>query len=313
MIGTSFQFAPASRDWEATFRSWSWPPSNTEDERCENASRMVREALRASPALQRHTLEVFAHGSYRNNTNVRAQSDVDICVRCMDVFYPDSTFAPSLTAAQLGFVDASYQPATFKADIEAALRSHFGWTNVERGNKVLVVRENTYRVSADVAPTFERRRYWLTDGSPWSQSGALLFPDAGGQIENWPQQHYDNGVAKNDRTGRRFKALVRILKRLRDEMTERNCYPPTGTPQPKSLFIESLVWNVPDAVFGHTTFTQDVHGVLTFLTTNTGDAAACAEWREVSEFKYLFRGRPDWSRESAFAFVSACWRYVGLG
>lgn len=305
--------APVGRDWEATFRSWSRPPSDTEDERCENASRMVRDALWASAALRGHTVEVFAQGSYRNNTNVRAQSDVDICVRYMDVFYADYTHAPGLTGAQLGFVDATYSPATFKADVESALRAHFGWANVERGNKVLVVRENTYRVSADVAPTFERRRYSTAGGRPSYQSGVLLFPDAGGQIENWPQQHYDNGVAKNERTGRRFKALVRIFKRLRDEMAERGYYPPVGTAPPKSLFIESLVCNVPDDRFGHTTFTEDVHRALIYLVVNTGDAGASAEWGEVSERKYLFRGRPDWSREQAFAFVAACWRYVGLG
>jgi len=274
---------------------------------------MVREALGASPALQRHTLEVLAHGSYRNNTNVRAQSDVDICVRCLDVFYPDYNFAPGLTNAQLGLVDASYPPATFKSDVEAALRAHFGWANVQRGNKVLVVRENTYRVSADVAPTFERRRYSLTGERPWYQSGVLLFPDAGGQIENWPQQHYDNGVAKNEQTGRRFKAVVRIVKRLRDEMAERGFYPLGGNPAPTSLLIESLVWNVPDEWFGRSTFTEDVRGVLAFLVVNTGDAAACAEWGEVSELKYLFRGRPDWSRESALAFATACWVYLGFG
>lgn len=92
---------------------------------------------------------------------------------------------------------------------------------------------------------------------------------------------------KNDRTRRRFKALVRILKRLRDEMSER---PPVGINSPKSLFIESLVWNAPDYLFGHATFTEDVRGVLGFLVTNTADAAACAEWGEEVSSSTYFEG-----------------------
>jgi hypothetical protein len=32
-------------DWEETFRSWSKPSSDSEQEKCENAERMIREAI----------------------------------------------------------------------------------------------------------------------------------------------------------------------------------------------------------------------------------------------------------------------------
>ena len=55
---------------------------------------------------------------------------------------------------------------------------------------------------------------------------------------------------KNDATGRRFKAVVRILKRLRNEMVD-NGHKVAG-PIP-SYLIECLIWNVPNEGFGHDT------------------------------------------------------------
>lgn len=194
---------------------------------------MVRDALDASPALASRTLEVFGHGSYRNSTNVRLGSDVDMCVRCMDAVYPDYTFAGGATDATFGYNDSLYGPAALKADVEAALRAHFGWGAVHRGNKVLQLHENTYRVAADVATTSERRRYHLqAGGGYWYESGTLLITDDGRRIENWPHQHYENGTSKNLRTGKRFKSVVGILKRLRDEITERG-----GLAEPVPSFL----------------------------------------------------------------------------
>ena len=78
----------------------------------------------------------------------------------------------------------------------------FGYAAVHRGNKAIDVRENSYDVEADVAPFFERRRY--VDQTRY-HSGVVLYPDNGGTIINWPGQHYDNGVKKNQATSRRYK------------------------------------------------------------------------------------------------------------
>lgn len=300
---------PTGRDWEAVLRGWAKPPSDTEDERCENAARMIRNALRASPALAQHTLEVFGHGSYRNNTNVRLGSDVDVCVCCTDTFYPDYTFASGASNATFGTVDSAYGPVDFKADVEAALRAHFGSIAIHRGNKVLHVHENTYRVAADVAPTFERRRYHRgEDGRYWYESGTLLITDNGQQIENWPQQHYENGVAKNERTIKRFKAIVRILKRLRDEMDSRGSLQGPVA----SFLIESLVWNVPDACFGHASYFEDVRLVLAHLIVHLSGDETCREWGEVNDRKYLFRWGQTWTRAQASEFAHTAWCHLGL-
>ena len=59
---------------EADFREWSKPPTATEEQRCTNAESVVRNAIRAYAAFATRDIEVFPQGSYRNGTNVRANS-----------------------------------------------------------------------------------------------------------------------------------------------------------------------------------------------------------------------------------------------
>lgn len=61
---------------------------------------------------------------------------------------------------------------------------------------------------------------------------------------------------KNDETGRFFKALTRISEAaaLRNDR-QRSLTPQCPSP---SYLIECLVWNVPNALFGHDTLKEDV-------------------------------------------------------
>jgi hypothetical protein len=227
---------------------------------------MVKKAIDASAALASRNIEVLGQGSYRNNTNVRLDSDVDVCVRCFDTVYQDYTFAPGASDVEAGLSPATYSHRAFKDELEGAMRAYFGSGEVTRGNKVILIHENTYRISADVAPTFERRRYHRNaQGALWYESGTMLLLDRGGAIENWPHQHYDSGVAKNARTSKRFKAIVRIIKRLRNLMQEAGTF--VG-PAP-SYLLECLVWNAPDSCFAHATLGEDIRSVMAFLVVNT--------------------------------------------
>lgn len=81
------------RDWESTLRSWGFAPSATEQEKAEHAERAVRNAISASDALNFREIEVFAQGSYKNRTNVRQDSDVDVCVLYKGAFFEDYNFS----------------------------------------------------------------------------------------------------------------------------------------------------------------------------------------------------------------------------
>ncbi len=292
--------------YEETLSSWGSPPSEAEQQKAQNAERGIRAAISKSGTLANHRITVFPQGSYRNHTNVRLDSDVDVCVMCSDVFFTDYTFAKGLTEADVGNSPASYTYSQFKDDVGAALVAHFGKPSVSRGNKAFDVHENTYRVDADVVPCFEHRRY-MPDRR--YIAGTELRPDNGGSIVNWPQQNYDNGVAKNNRTARRFKTLVRIVKKLCIVMEEAGVVSARGTP---GYLIECLVWNVADSGFGNPRLRDDLRHVLAHLFNETRTDDKCHEWGEINELKYLFRPSQPWTRQASHDFLSSAWDFVGF-
>ncbi len=72
---------------EEKLSSWTGPSSDSEQEKQDRTERMIREAIDAHRAFEDCALAVFAKGSYANNTNVRADSDVDIAVECTEAEY----------------------------------------------------------------------------------------------------------------------------------------------------------------------------------------------------------------------------------
>jgi hypothetical protein len=295
-----------TQSWENLLSTWAKPPATTEQDRCENTERAIHKAISQSEKLKRRTIKVSTQGSYRNNTNVRRDSDVDICVLCTDVCFVDYAMSNGLTDSDVGLSDHPYSYAQFKNEVGEALTSYFGAESVSRGNKAFNIRENSYHVEADAAPFFEHRRY---NPDRTYLSGVQLIPDNGGKVINWPDQHYRNGVNKNTSTNRRFKALVRILKALCNHIQEEGI---TATKPIPGFLIECLVWNVPNPEFGNYSYLADLQACLAFLFNNTVTDEKCTEWGEVSELKYLFRGKQKWTRQEAHNFISAAWDYLGF-
>lgn len=298
-----------SRAWEAVFSTWAKGPSATEQTRAENAERQIRQAINASDKLKYRNIKVFTQGSYRNRVNVRKDSDVDIGVVCFDTYfpeYPDDNVKAALEKRN-GVETASYTYSMFKAEIEEALINRFGRSSVARGSKSFDIKENTYRVEADVAAFFEHRRY---DEYGNYISGVELVPDDYDppRVRNWPEQHYNNGVRKNEETARRYKRMVRILKSLSNEMGSVGIKSAQRAP---SFLVECLVWNVPNQNFSFSEYKPLVRSTLAYLFNNTRNDNECSEWGEVSELKYLFRGSQPWTREDAHNFVSDAWEYIG--
>lgn len=306
-----------ARDWETQLREWGRPPGATEQAKMENTESQIREAIRVSTALQAHTIQVAAQGSYRNLTHVPRESDVDIRVVCRDVLFPDFYFVDpaSWTDAALretlcqrfGLSDATYTFDAFRDDVGAALVARFGPPpSVTPGDKAFGVREHRYFVDSDVVATFIHRRY-QPDGS-WAE-GVEFYSRKGARIINWPEQQQANGVEKNQATHEQFKAMVRALKNLRNEMDDQKIAAAGPIP---SFLIECLVWNVPNDRFGDQTYSDDMREVLRYLYLQTETDATCSEWGEESDLKYLFRDFQRWTRAQANAFVLAAWRHVGF-
>lgn len=295
---------------EDTFAFWAKGPSATETEKCGNAETAVRKAMAADEKLSALSVSVFAQGSYRARTNVRQDSDVDICVCYNDAFFPK--YPDGKTSTDFGNRDSGLSFADYKNLVQSALESYFGRTSVTRGNKAFDVHANTYRIDADVVPTFKHRRYTGqndSDGSHQYYVGVAFNPDNGAQIINWPDQTYVNGVSRNDETARRYKRLVRIFKQLRNKMQD------DKIPQASniaSFLIECLMWNAPLTAFQGERYTDNVRQVIIDLWNSTQKDEDCSKWVEVNRLKWLFRSTQPWTRDQANKFLHAAWNYVGF-
>lgn len=295
--------------WEDTLSTWAKPPSATEQVKADNAERIVREALASDPALSQYNIRVFAQGSYKASTNVRLDSDVDICVLCDNTFFYDLTFSDMTEDMVPGDAPSLTYP-NFRNMVEGALTRRFGRGRVSRSNKAFDVHANTYRLDADVVAAFELRRFKkLGPRGEITWTGGIAFlPDSGGRIENWPEQTYNNGVLKNNETSRRYKRVIRILKHLRNRMQDDGI---AAANDIGSFLIESLVWNVPNGEFERESYRAIIRAVLAHTFNNTRKDEDCAEWGEVNELKYVLRGQPV-LRARVNAFIDAVWNELSF-
>lgn len=295
-----------ARNWEEQLRAWAKPPSDAEVLRCESAITNVKAAISQSAKLQSLDTRVILQGSYRNNTNVRRDSDVDLGVICP---------APFFTVYPSGYDDrsfsnrtADYTFADFKNDVGTALVDYFRKGTVSRGNKAFNVRENDRQVEADVAAFLEHRHY-SSDGS--FKTGVELRPDNDLtlRIVNWPEQHYSNGTRKNQDTSLRYKALVRGLKNIRNELTDASQIDGRAI---TGFLCECLLWNVPVGHFRYEGYQATMRAILMFLYDAISTDEKCVDWREVNDIKPLFSLAQKWTRPQAHHFILQAWSHVGF-
>lgn len=226
---------------------YAQPLSQTEDNQCKNAIRMISDSLKKLgftddnaqikplyPETYSYSLElrqlygdrkikIFIQGSYANNTNVRTQSDVDVAIIQEDTFtteyrsysnYPQSD-------SDYGFKSVPSKAKIFKDEVESCLKDKFG-SDVERKNKSIKIHGNTYRKDADTVPCQRYRDYrkdYHKDVTNYI-GGVVITSDEGERIINYPEQHIANGKEKNNNTNYHYKKMVRIMKKMRYLMEE---------------------------------------------------------------------------------------------
>jgi predicted nucleotidyltransferase len=297
-----------ARDWENWLRNSIGPASATEQEDRDRTEKRIRDAIMADKRLAPN-VRVFVKGSYANGTNVRSDSDVDIAVEWKDWSYINKVNeAADLPWARLGVTAEEKGPtsADFGAWVEQALVNAFGSQTVEPGNHAITVTKSSTTLDADVVPCFSLLRYTRPGKPP--DKGNRLYPKMGRYVENWPEQHKANGVRKNSDTRKRYKQLVRALKRLENDMivTGRLTQPVQG------YFIESLLYNLPTSTFGYTSYKQTTLELLAKLWNEINDGAH-SDWVEVNNMKWLWRDGQSWTPQEASDFAHVAWNYIRNG
>jgi len=220
-----------------------------------NTYRSIQAAFYAdSSSIRNMAYEVYLQGSYKNDTNIRGDSDVDVVVQL------NSTFGYDLSGldeeqkrhfSQSYPSNATYQFEHFRADVLRSLRAYYGQAAVTEGSRALKLAAASGRLTADVIPAIQHRKYRYFFGTNGENhvEGIKLWDRHKLEIVNFPKIHYENGVTKQSppRTNGWYKPTVRIFKNARTYLIGQGLLEEDLAP---SYFLECLLYNVPDLKFG---------------------------------------------------------------
>jgi hypothetical protein len=254
----------------------------------------------------------YLQGSYRNYTNTVRDHDVDVVLQLNTSYTSDFSQISDQAAASIQGLEfpAVYSLTQFRPGVLAALRGAFGWENVVEGNKsIKVVGSPGVKLDADVVVCQQHRLYYSTYPFPQYHEGISFYHGLTGlPIINFPLQHYENGVAKHTATDGWFKHTVRIFKNARSYMAERDLLAAGRAP---SYFLQGLLYNVPNAIFGGST-RQNFDEVLSWLLGNGGQlntfrcqnglipliGSSDEQWSEIDALRFiiaLYELDRDWT------------------
>ena len=232
---------------ESQLETWSHQGSITQSSATYNTIKNVLEASTVPYADKNYS--VFLQGSYGNDTNIYAESDVDVVIKLNDCFQSDLS---KLTQEEKDkykdtFPAASYTHADFKKDVLKVLVAQYD-SDVRPGDKAIAIAASGNRRKTDVIVAIQFRRYYKFN-SIYDQSydeGICFFNAAGTQVANYPKQHSANLTRKHQDSSQWLKPMVRILKNLREKLVVDGVIKNGIAP---SYFLEGLLYNVPHDKF----------------------------------------------------------------
>jgi len=244
------------------------------------------------------TFDVYLSGSYKNDTNIYGESDVDVVVELTSTFYYNVSVQQ---AGGMGIVPATYGFFDFKKSVIQCLENKFGTANVKVGNKAIVVYPGTSnRLFADVLVCSTYRYYTPLNYESYIKGVGFYPKDSFSIVKNFPKIHSDKNTTKHQQTYNRFKPTVRIFKNMKKTLVNRGIIDSKSAP---SYFIECLLFNVPNNQFVNGN-TQTIYNILCYLNGNSLDDFMCVNgvnplWGTSSE---------TWNISSGKEFLRECIR-----
>ena len=259
---------------EEILKQWSEPASDTEENRCERTIYSIKNCISSFDFGGLGAPDVILRGSYKNNTNVKRDSDVDVYALFDGFsFSCNSCFKPLIVTGNIGPNYSEFKNAVFNC-----LQEKFGCNNVTKGKKSIKIKSNSYRVDADIVPVTKLHYYSNYNYS--ETQGVAFFSNNGEFIVNFPSLDNDNGCIKNMNTKHKYKYIVRIFKRFRNEL-ENNNQISVHIP---SYVIESLLYNVPDDYYNGVNYVSMMINIIHFLYPLMDNA----NFYEVNRIKEMF-------------------------
>ena len=268
---------------ESTLSRWSHHEAGTA---FKEAHVPIRQALDAYEGLSRFKYEVFLQGSYKNDTNLGGDSDVDVVVQLTTKLKP----AVAALTGELLQKDGSHkfvyqQWKSFRDEALKALRARFGKAP-KSGRKTLKVPKGSIPADADLVVTVSHKEgigFYLSDETRW--------------VVSFPQQHHTRGLKKEKATNSQFKRTIRMFKAARNRLVDKKVLKKGDAP---SYFIECLLYNVPDRFFTGQRASTYV-GILDWL-----EKAKLQDFKcQNGEVDLFGTGREQWTVNKARVFLKA--------
>jgi len=285
---------------EKQLETWSHQGSITQSSDTYNGVKKVLEAT-GTPYFAKN-FKVFLQGSYGNDTNIWAESDVDVVIQLNDTISNDLSSLNDVAKAAFNraYPSATYQYADFRRDVLQVLQNKYG-DAVTSGDKALVVAADGNRRKTDIITAIQYRRYYKFNGifDESYAEGICFWNSKGDEIVNYPKQHCANLTSKHQGTSSWLKPMIRILKNLRNRCISDNLLTSGRAP---SYYVEGLLYNVPPAKFG-TSYAQSFANAINWIQTEADkDKLVCA-----NEQYYLLRDNSHtcWPKANAEEFLTA--------
>lgn len=292
---------------ESQLEGFSKPISDSEEQRCKNMINMIKEAISnyydstGDYKMKLDNYEIFLQGSYANNTNVKQNSDVDICVMYKNVFRYRMPLGYSLDGK---YSDSPISYMELRNNIRLALVKKFGESRVIDKNKAIRILSNTYTTDADVVVAFQYRYYTNQDNYKEGISYTALD---GTSVINYPKIHISNGNKKNTETNHMYKKMVRIFKKIMYNMQDDNI---DLSKEVKGFVLECMCYNYPnDKLYQYmdTKYTENLKNMINYFINNS-----LSLWKEVNEIKELFGTEKNKSEKYYKDFIFAMKRYIDV-
>lgn len=288
---------------EAQLDTWSHQGSVTQSSNTYATIKGVLEAADAPYTDRSH--RSFLQGSYGNDTNIWADSDVDVVMRLDGTFYRDIEGLPDEEKAlyKAAFSAGQYSYNDFKRDVIAQLRKSFG-DAVQPGNKAIFVKGSGNRRDVDVLVAAQYRKYtrFRSHNDQSYVEGITFWDAAGHQIINYPKHHSTNCTDKHQGTNQWFKPTVRILKNMRNRMIDDGELADGVAP---SYFLEGMLYNVPGNSFG-SSYQDTVVSSINWLLKADRDTLMCAN----RQYRLLHpTSHVTWRAEQFETYLNSVVRY----
>lgn len=289
---------------ESQLDTWANLPSSKQHKDTYASIRGV--LLDSSSQYAGRSKDVYLQGSYGNDTNVYADSDVDI------VICSDASFNYDISRLSQAEKDAfnrdhpgsGLTTQSFQQDVYGWLRTQYG-SDVQPPKKAVHILAQPHRRSADVLICIEHRQYhrYNSPADNAHYKGVLFYAADGTSIVNFPKEHSKDCTTKHANTCQWYKPTVRIFKNMRNRMIEKRLLQEGVAP---SYYIEGALWNVPDDQYG-LTYGNTVANCLTWLQKADRDKLLCAH-----QLRWLVRdGKPDswepWKFDTWLAVTIKFW------